>query len=117
MTLVEFIEARLAEDEAAARAACRPRPDFGSPDRWEPGVGLPAEVMGPMESVAGTKSPAAAAHIARHDPARVLREVEAHRRMVEELWLVRDSLPVELALCALASVYAEHPDFREEWRP
>lgn len=64
-----------------------------------------------------------AAHIARHDPARVLRRVEAEREIVDvaEGFLAGDSpLIYKLAmdmLTGLAAVYADHPDYREEWRP
>jgi hypothetical protein len=52
-------------------------------------------------------------HIARHDPARVLADVEAKRRIVE--WDAEQ--PVDRGvLNILASVYADHPDYREEWR-
>ena len=72
------------------------------------------------------------AHIARHDPARVLAECEAKRRIVEEYrhWQdemdrqgstsdmrdlgVRDGL--EMACELLALPYADHEHFREEWK-
>jgi hypothetical protein len=83
-------------------------------------------------------------HIARHDPARVLAECAAKRAIVEEHqpvdytsmgmespnachicgidagmgeweWL-RDSWPCP-TLRALAAVYADHADYRDEWRP
>jgi hypothetical protein len=72
--------------------------------------------------------------IARHDPARVLAEVDAKRQMLELHHSIE--LPTEmLDACAecevtgvypeypcrtlrlLALPYAEHPDYREEWRP
>jgi hypothetical protein len=68
------------------------------------------------------------AHIARHDPARVLAECEAKRRIVERhyevpasdiMWsscpVCRETWPCP-DLRALASVYADHADYREEWR-
>lgn len=48
------------------------------------------------------------------DPARVLAECEAKRRTVE--WLVmepRDEQPLRF----LALPYADHEDYREEWKP
>lgn len=81
--LADFITARLGEDEAMARSA--------SPGQWAitdddvDGTMITA-VNGPVMAVYGTGvTPAAlpnAAHIARHDPARVLREVTAKRAMV-----------------------------------
>ena len=52
-----------------------------------------------------------AGHIARHDPARVLAECDAKRRIVER----RNHLDGP-TLRALAAVYADHPDWREEWK-
>jgi hypothetical protein len=73
-----------------------------------------------------------AAHIARHDPARVLREVEAKRKILAAYEPVawndfRDSGEPEyafgwaeglgLAVRALAEAAAAHPDYDEAWRP
>lgn len=65
---------------------------------------------------------AAAGHIVRHDPARVLREVAAKRRIIDECentinyqdhgWSLAH--PV-LRLIALS--YADHADYREDWKP
>ncbi|MEV8398832.1 DUF6221 family protein [Streptomyces niveus] len=51
-------------------------------------------------------------------PARVLREVEVKRRMIDDTWGGPDhedmwSHHVRL----LALPYADHPDFQEAWRP
>lgn len=58
---------------------------------------------------------AAAAHIVRHDPARVLREVEAKRRMIAECEAtIRQGLSMGLAetmLAMLAEPYQDHPDY------
>lgn len=74
------------------------------------------------------------AHIVRHDPARVLREVEAKRRILNDVlptmqademriageWGV-GSEPVREAsddlLSLLALPYADRPGYRDEWRP
>ncbi|GIE30156.1 hypothetical protein Ait01nite_032010 [Actinoplanes italicus] len=77
-----------------------------------------------------------AMHIARWDPARVLTEVEAKRKLIELHEDVRgdeDQIDGEWGngrwswddpsrtsvkmLKALAQPYAGHPDYREEWRP
>jgi hypothetical protein len=62
------------------------------------------------------------------DGARVLREVAAKRAVVQ-IWLraVRAQLlehrdagdiePIETAVAHLATVYADHPDYRPGWRP
>jgi len=69
------------------------------------------------------------AHIARHDPARVLREVEAKRKLVDihgsgnhdcpGAWVGYCDDPDEPCptLRLLVSVYATHPDYRPEWQP
>jgi len=70
-----------------------------------------------------------AEHIARHDPARVLAEVDAKRRILDHHplseWRVD---PPACATCndmehpchtlkLLALPYADRPGYREEWRP
>jgi hypothetical protein len=73
-------------------------------------------------------------HIARHDPARVLREVEAKRKVIElyeyavAAWLLDRDKPnpptvhlgekamAEAVLQALALPYSDRPGYREEWR-
>ena len=150
-SLTDFLLARVAEDEAAARAA--------SPGGWR---------FGDVESVAGgtlydesrriadiayeqatdhdgsivrhllaPEADANGEHIARHDPARVLAECEAKRRIVErhtidcypgdegdeyvcdhcraQGWHPADVLCPDLL--DLASVYADRPGYRAEWRP
>ncbi len=56
-----------------------------------------------------------------YDPARVLREVAAKRELIEQhVAYYGDghdrSWPVQV-LSTLASVYSEHPDYDEAWRP
>lgn len=63
-------------------------------------------------------------HIARHDPARVLAECEAKRQIVEMAWVhlgdddyawgMEEAKRQILAVLALP--YADHPDYREEWK-
>ncbi len=118
--LVEFLRARLDEDERRARDA-RPGP-------WSL-TGHPDEVVlysGPDEVMRGPLRDGA--HIAHHNPARVLAEVDAKRRIVElcaeedggveigvgvspEQWLAQSVLRL------LAEVYADRPGYRQEWRP
>ncbi|MEV8623389.1 DUF6221 family protein [Streptomyces sp. NPDC051079] len=98
MDLVEFLTARLDEDEQAARAATD-----GPWAAWQRstlrGLGdllhavtTPGQAPGARASIA-TASWLDAEHIARHDPARVLAEVDAKRRILAsytEAVLVRD---------------------------
>ncbi|MCZ7376532.1 DUF6221 family protein [Micromonospora sp. WMMC250] len=63
-------------------------------------------------------------HIARHDPARVLAEVDAKRRILDRWKDSQDNaLPPEALLALdevvklLALPYADRPGYRDEWRP
>jgi hypothetical protein len=109
--LVEFLRARLGEDEQAARMrrGTYPRPEDGD---W-----------------AWTNiKHAGSALIVKAD--RVLREVEARRKMLDELYPevkgADESIEGEwnsnpynadTLLELLALPYADHPDYREEWKP
>jgi len=112
--LIDFLRARLDEDEAIARAAYGNRWDTDTADspgdRW-----VLSEDMHLMEADAGT-----ATHAARHDPARVLREVGARRRIVDRYaWLREhgDTGGAAWVLPLLAVPYAAHPGYRPEWVP
>jgi len=156
VTLLEFITARLDEDEAAARAI--DVPDWRAESSWM------SELIEPLPSqkrLYDGQFPLITAedvaHIARHDPARVLREVEARRRTLArhqpvEQWSGWDHIPagqpgarklygLDCSTCIvdhppgsaayecqhgsvswpcpevldLASVWSDHPDYREEW--
>jgi hypothetical protein len=127
VTLVEFLLARLDEDEAVARAAWTP--NWPDPLSWF----VEEELVGRMDAEmdiehfgsAGTK--ADARHIARHDPARVLAEVAAKRAILDKhRSLPRASLDYrkgqlhayDMVLRLLALPYAgHHPDYQEEWKP
>jgi hypothetical protein len=153
-TLTTFLLARLDEDEEAAKACAQafPSPWEVSDRGWRvriyaadvPDVGDHAE-PGDMRSPCvidvepdrhhrelneGGWLSDRVDHIARHDPARVLAEVEAKRRIVAEhpdyggygeSCATCAESDVDLApypcptLRALASVYRDHPGFREEW--
>jgi hypothetical protein len=133
MTLTDFLLARIAEDEAAARAT--------TPGPWNAdehsGVLL---ANGEIPTIVGELDVHDdAAHIARHDPARVLAQCAAYREIVElhrqdEGPIARkgcrscltdrsgfadewepDELPCP-TLRALASMWAGHPEFDPEWR-
>lgn len=118
LTLTDFLLARLVEDEVIARAAVAGPWEFeNAPDGFPPMVTTSTGI-----AVADTFDKPRlpdAAHIARHNPARVLADVAAKRRIVELLGPVanvgRGINGGEVAL-ALAQPYADHPDFREAWR-
>lgn len=79
VSITEFITARLEEDEAAATEA--------GGDEWTSDVHVWMVVDSTGDPVAydeGRPTEEQAAHIARYDPARVLREVEAKRHILAD---------------------------------
>lgn len=124
MDLVEFLTARLDEDEHAARAAT-PGPwavddeSYAEAVRAEDVAVVAGGRWGGEASV--FESTADALHIARHDPARVLAEVDAKRQLLAWVlrWPMRPHPPssVDGVLELLALPYADHPDYDEAWRP
>jgi hypothetical protein len=110
--LVEFLRARL--DEEKAEAARLADVDDYPLDPWS----LQWEETGEWNSYA----------YLRISKARVLAEGEAKRRLINEYERVnaRAQYPdseggmadgLELAVHLLALPYAQHPDYREEWKP
>lgn len=127
-TLTEFLLARIAEDEVVARAGGSITTlDWEFANDAEPSIGCIGM------TIASVEQPALGPHIARHDPARVLAECAAKRQIVELHHRVRDLIEMEnlkrgptwgcvcyggwpcATIRALATVYADHPDFRAEW--
>lgn len=119
MTLTEFLLARIVEDEEWVP---RVLDEYGDGD-----------FGGSIEF-----GPADARRTVAYGPARFKAECEAKRRIVEstrfsddprsvvDFWLdperrdLNPGLQVEsltIVLKHLAAVYADHPDYREEWRP
>ncbi len=134
MNIVDFIEARIDEDEAAAQAAT-----VGGGPKWA-AAGEPGESGDLIDAehggfVAWNRDEHAfqnhedAVHIARHDPARVLRDCEAKRAIVQlyrDAWVQSTTgrgsrekagavFVIQAALFALAGAYSDHPNYREEW--
>jgi hypothetical protein len=128
--LIAFLRARLAEDEATARAVAWD----GSGNSLSWGLAASATVEVGNDEF-NTDDRTVANHIVNHDPARVLREVEAKRRILTDVVSEMDSMtdqihlewgagPLDpttreslILLRLLALPYADHPDFRDEWRP
>ncbi len=117
--LVKFLRERLDEDEAAAKLV---------ESVW-PGETI-TRVLAAPERYALMQhdvSPTRAAHITRHDPVRVLREVAAKRAIVADYENTDGDSPRDrergrwdrshAAVRHLAAVYSHHPDYRPEWAP
>lgn len=153
--LVDFLLARIAEDEAHAREAMGATDgEWSSWNRsWDAGA---RDLAAGGERIAALPT-TIDEHVCRHDPARVLAECEVKRRIVEwhESWPVLveqeptidrvgndlttvalrasqqiawlthreyrarfgDEPPTAPILRLLALPYADHPDYREEWKP
>lgn len=136
--LVTWLRVALDEEEAAARVATK--------DQWIADGTRVTDAAG--STVARMAVPsglyqqrmADAAHIARHDPARVLREVEAKRQIIGEVLRYEAKIDSEWGCChdaesigagscpeinpneiqalrLLAMPYADRPGYRDEWRP
>jgi hypothetical protein len=146
MSITEFLAARIAEDEAASKAILD---HFYGEGRWEWNLYRPrpskvalVDERGVLmvETILDGPTWMVCDHIARYDPARVLAECAAKRRIVEMHWATTSSfLGREITSCCaecspegnwdsapdvphpcptlriLASVYADHPDYRREW--
>ncbi len=144
MDLVQFLRDRLDDEERTARAATAGPwrehdthlGQYGYAATVLSGEGndtdlrawLPSMSQEPWDEARNVW--ADAAHIAAHDPARVLRNVEAKRSLLdryEELVSVGKAQGhvlggdvgeeyLHVVLPTLALTYADHPGFREEWR-
>lgn len=137
MTLVEFLRARYDDAEQAAKCVRQPYRLYVSSD------GRIAEPMR-IEDLHGARDGEYATwadgddrmpnHITNwaliYDPARVLRDVEAKRRIVAS-FAALDAMParhtdpglhlqwnvLRQVVEILASAHDHHPDYREDWRP
>ena len=134
--LVTFLNARLDEDEQMARSTPGPswehrqiRGDFDESVVFENYVAVadPGRNTVALADVAEEVLP----FVLRHDPARVLAEVDAKRRIIDRYeaqrtvyaahmggiltkYLVQE---LEAVLRLLALPFADHPDYRPEWTP
>jgi len=125
-TITDFIAARIADDEAAAREAIEERRrvsrDGEKPDyylmAW-PDTGRPAVLVGGERIL--REAEAKRAILDEHSPQitvqNVLGEPETLSCGACGNW---DEYPVSYpcpTLLALAAIYSDHPDFREERKP
>ena len=121
MNITEFLEARITEDEEVARAAIQPEEMYPYGDRKLPRLEAHewgAQIDGYVGGTWGT-------HAARHDPARILAECAAKRAIIEQwddpafsdqgAYDAGHARATDDAVRALAVVYADHPDYRQEW--
>ncbi len=124
MTIEEFIEARLAEDEATAHAATQGDWEWQqhNTDEWCLRAGDASVIRAvSYETPCLEVGDADEEHIARHDPARVLRQCAAIRAAVEAIdEFCDDPYPskvriVAKALRPIAAIWSDHPDYQEEW--
>lgn len=131
MTIFEFLEARLAEDEAIANAGAQSFSDTWTFNDGEEAArreeALKGGRFGANPRVDGItsgcryNSESEMKHIARHDPARTLREVATKRAiLVAALRLIRADVwwatsKAEDIACALAAIYSDHPDYQKGW--
>lgn len=106
--LSAFLLARIAEDESLAQSAAKDE-----------------NLLRSLRNVTSAPIPGGEIlHIVRWDPARVLAECEAKRSLINiHPEAVGQDLSAGAAwaydemLRRLALPYADHPDYRQEWRP
>jgi hypothetical protein len=124
--LIEFLLARLGEDEEMASSAAGLGASRRHWTREYVSCIVDTTDGGLIVYGEGTPTSAQADHIALHDPDRALAEIDAKRRIIDLIVLNTDGKPlyrdsaVELwedALKLLALPYTDHPSFREDWRP
>lgn len=106
--VVAFIRARLDEDEAAARMAAKAR----------------YSLYGKVRALVDQDNASAEERLmALHDPARVLRQVEALRRVVAMHYGEHDCAELKWrdpwcpTLRLLTSLWSDHPEYQEGWTP
>lgn len=122
MELVDFLRARLDEDEALAREA--PEGPWHIGNAVDPTQPCGVYTFPGARLVADGLNWLVAEHIARQHPARVLAEVEAKREVVRlaerahdyhETFVNGFAAALEGALRLFARAYRAHPDFDPAW--
>jgi len=123
--MAAWLMERIAEDERVAREAASDRPGpWVQGDHDAPG--WDRDLVYHQSDWSGWTQfdyESMASHVARHDPARVLAECEAKRRVVQlcrdapelDSW-VTTALAEEILL-HLVQVHSGRPDFQPEWLP
>ncbi len=113
--LVDFLHARIGEDEAAARAVEPLGPVYAH--YGDTAVESAVELAGGE----GAQRPVVDLITRVAEPARVLAECQAKRRIIAlhdrcDDWSYGDPASCP-ELCALAAIYNTHPDYDESWTP
>lgn len=127
--LITFIRAQLDEDERLAHAAGAEPGCSGWAEWYVDGMSARGNSTARRDTgvlIVRHSWPNELAHIVAHDPARVLREVEAKRRILDEYEVQRrrtyfaDAEVTEYVgdtiLPLLAAPYADRPGYQDEWR-
>jgi hypothetical protein len=122
--LVTFLRDRLDEDDETARKATVRRRGGEAWSYDPPAVRAQSGMV-----IAERIVPVLGEHIAGHDPARTLAEVEAKRRIIRahDKWCQGEceakypdggfDAAYYWSIKSLAAAYGDHPAYREEWRP
>ena len=133
--LIAFCEARISEDEASAKAAASVAgPHWRHDTGWSKADHPYSQVRSPggaivADALRGPDDEEIGPFLARHDPARVLREVTAKRAILtrhspvtgpgrgtrcggefDVPWPCEDARSV-------AAIWSGHPDYQEGWKP
>jgi hypothetical protein len=125
--LIRFVAGRLDDDERIALAAA----DGDRTEEWEihyTGAGVDS-ATGTVAYDEGFPNGRQSEHIARHDPARVLRDVAAKRRLFAKhapvingtqgswTWFEGSESESEKVMQLLSLPYADHPEYDPAWAP
>ena len=125
--LVRWLGEQLDKDERIAQGA-DPGPwknnSLGRHDQSVIKLGPPTSTS--LIQFDGSRAAANGTHVARHDPARVLRDIEAKREVVRlaerahdyhETFMNGFAAALEGTLRLFALAYADRPGYRRDWRP
>jgi hypothetical protein len=126
VTLVEFLLARIAEDEEVVHGVYT-EGAWGSPGALTDHEGVEVHALDSGAPVAMVYERRDARQVARFNPARTLADCQAKRRITQAVidgqWAQfpdydgRCVTAMKDAVAHLAAAYADHPDYRPEWRP
>lgn len=113
VTIIEFLTARLDEDEKFARWAAEEVGD----GHWQQRNVRIVTVADRDREVADYAIAECIEHIVRHDPARTLAECVAKGAVIAAHLSPRSQGALGGVIQVLAAVYSDHPDYQQEWRP